>query len=109
MDKILSVNAKPPPRLPISNFSPSFSLEFTLAAVAPDEETDVIELLWAVVIVAVDIWDVFCEIRGILSVDFKGVEGIFVETAGVTMGFRVVTVPFFETEETSCWRFCCGF
>lgn len=75
-----------------------------------DEEIDVIELLWVVVImellwvvviVDVDIWDVFCEIFVILGVDFKVVEVIFVEIFGVVIldvvtGFKVVVVIFFE-------------
>lgn len=69
-----------------------------------DEETDVNELLWVVVIVDVDIWVVFCETLVTLVVDFKVVEVLFVETCGViildVMGFKVVSVLFFETEET---------
>lgn len=75
-----------------------------------DEETDVteplwvvviMELLWVVVIVDVAIWDVFCETLVILGVDFKVVEVIFVETPGVVIldvatGFKVVVVIFFE-------------
>ena len=71
-----------------------------------DEETDVTELLWVVVIVDVDIWDVFCETLVILGVDLKVVEVIFVETSGViildvAMGFEVAAVPLFETEATA--------
>lgn len=70
-----------------------------------DEETDVTELLWVVVIVDVDIWDIFCETLVTLSVDLKVVEVIFVETSGViildvAMRFEVVAVPLFETEAT---------
>lgn len=72
--------------------------------IVTDEETDVTELLWVVVIVDVDIRVVFCERLVTLVVDFKVVEVTFVEICGVVLldvtGFKVVTVPFFEAEET---------
>lgn len=73
--------------------------------IVTDEETDVTELLWVVVIVDVDTWDVFCETLVTLGVDFKVVEVTFAETPGVATwevvtGFMVVTVAFFVTEET---------
>lgn len=85
-------------------------MELIVAVIVTDEETDVteplwvaviMELLWVVVIVDVDIWDVFCETLVILGVDFKVVEVIFVETPGVVIldvatGFKVVVVIFFE-------------
>lgn len=70
--------------------------------IVTDEETDVTELLWVVVIVDVDIWVVFCDTLVTLVVDFKVVEVVFVEIRGVVildvMGFKVVSVPFFETD-----------
>lgn len=70
-----------------------------------DEGTDVTELLWAVVTVDTDSWDVFCETFAILGVDLKVAEVVFVETTGVitldvAMGFEVVAVPLFEVEES---------
>lgn len=72
--------------------------------IVTDEEADVTELLWVVVIVDVDIWVVFWERLVTLVVDFKVVEVTFVETCVVVLldvtGFKVVTVPFFEAVET---------
>lgn len=53
--------------------------------IVTDEETDVAELLWVVVIVDVDIWDVCCVTVVILGVDFKVVEVIFAETPCVVI------------------------
>lgn len=75
----------PPTKLPISNFDPLFSLEFIVAVIVTDEETDVTELLWVVAIVDVDIWDVCCETLVILIVDFNVVEVIFAETPCVVI------------------------
>lgn len=82
-----------------------FSLEFTVAVFVTDEETDVTELLWVVVIVDVDVCDMFYETLVNLGVDFKMVGVRFVESIGgvildETVDFEAVTVIFFETEET---------
>lgn len=70
----------------MSNFDPLFSLEFIVAVIVTDEETDVAELLWVVAIVEVDIWDVCCEtLVVILGVDFKVVEVILAETPCVVI------------------------
>lgn len=50
-----------------------------------DERTDVTEPPWVVVIVDVEIWDVFCETLAILGVDFKVMKVIFAETPGVAI------------------------
>lgn len=68
--------------------------------IVTDEEIDVTELLWVVVS-----WDVFCEALVILGVDFDVMEVVFVKTPGgvildAAVDFKVVTVTFFETEET---------
>lgn len=73
--------------------------------IVTDEETDVTELLWLVVIMDVDTCDVFCEMLVILGVDFKVVD-VFIETPGgvvtweVVVDFKVVIVTFFVVEVT---------
>lgn len=86
----------PPTKLPVSNFDDLLSLELIAAVVCTDEETDVTELLWAVVTVDVEVWDVVGETLVFLVVGFKVVEFVW---DGVT-GIAGVVVPFFETEET---------
>lgn len=76
-----------------------FSLEFTVAVFVTDEETDVTELLWVVVIVDVDVCDMFYETLVNLGVDFKAVGVRFVESTGgvildETVDFEVVTNIF---------------
>lgn len=75
------------------------------------EETEVTELLWAVVTVDVDIREVLCEALVILGVDLAVVEVLFVEIAGGVVldvvGFKVVVVLFFE--ETGTDDFAVGF
>lgn len=46
--------------------------------IVTDEETDVTKLLWVVVLMDVDIWDVFCETLVTLGIDFKAVVVVFV-------------------------------
>lgn len=44
-DKIRTVNAMPPTKLPKLNFVPLYSLAFMIVVIVTDEEIDVVKLL----------------------------------------------------------------